>query len=103
MIKVSVLYPNADDARFDMQYYVDKHFPLVREKLGAALKKTAIDEGVGGAAPGSPAPYAAIMHLFFDSVESFQAAFGPNADAIMSDIPNYTDIEPIVQISRVKL
>ena len=29
MIQVSVLYPNQDDARFDMTYYTEIHMPLV--------------------------------------------------------------------------
>jgi uncharacterized protein (TIGR02118 family) len=44
-----------------------------------------------------------MAHLLFDSVEAFQSAFGPNADSIMADVPNYTDIEPILQISEVKV
>ena len=39
--------------------------------------------------------------MFFDSVESFQGTFGPHTGAIMSDIPNYTDIMPTIQISEV--
>ena len=27
--------------------------------------------------------------------------FAPHADAIMGDIPNYTDLTPLVQISEV--
>jgi len=42
-------------------------------------------------------------HLYFDTVEAFQAAFGPHADPIMADIPNYTDIQPTIQISEVKI
>jgi uncharacterized protein (TIGR02118 family) len=43
-----------------------------------------------------------MAHLSFESVEAFQAAFGPHAEAIMGDIPNYTDISPAIQISTVK-
>lgn len=44
-----------------------------------------------------------MAHLLFDSVEAFQNAFGPNADSILADVPNYTDTEPIFQISDVKV
>jgi uncharacterized protein (TIGR02118 family) len=42
-------------------------------------------------------------HLYFDSAEAFQAAFGPHAQEIIADIPNYTDIQPTIQVSEVKL
>jgi uncharacterized protein (TIGR02118 family) len=45
----------------------------------------------------------AIGQLQFDSVEAFQASFGPHAPEIMADIPNYTNTLPIIQISEVKL
>jgi uncharacterized protein (TIGR02118 family) len=103
MIRVSVLYPNSDGAKFDKKYYVNSHLPMVKEKLGGALKELAMDEGIAGAAPGSAAPFVAVAHLSFDSLDSFQQAFGANAEAIMGDIPNYTDIEPVVQIGEIKL
>ena len=104
MIRVSVLYPNSPGATFDMPYYIDSHMQtLVKGKLGASLKRMEIDHGLGGATPGAPAPYIAACHMFFDSVEAFQASFGPNADAIISDFPNYTNTQPTVQVSEVKL
>jgi uncharacterized protein (TIGR02118 family) len=42
-------------------------------------------------------------HLYFDSVESFQKSFAPHAERIMGDLPNYTDSQPLIQISEVKL
>jgi uncharacterized protein (TIGR02118 family) len=48
------------------------------------------------------APHAAIGHLLFDSVEDFQGAFGPHTDEIMGNVPNYTRIQPVIQISEVR-
>ena len=42
-----------------------------------------------------------MCHLYCDSVESFQAGFGPHAEQIMADIPNYTDLAPVLQVSEV--
>lgn len=103
MIKVSVVYPNGEDNTFDMNYYCSSHIPMVRQKLGAALKGASVDEGVGGAQPGSPPPYLAMGHLLFESVEAFQTAFAPHAQAILGDIPNYTNTQPTIQISEVKI
>jgi uncharacterized protein (TIGR02118 family) len=103
MIRVSVFYPNSQGSRFDIQYYAGKHMPMVQQKLGAALKRMEIDQGLAGGAPGSPPPFSAACHLFFDSVEAFQAAFGPHANTILADIPNYTNTQPTIQISEVKM
>jgi uncharacterized protein (TIGR02118 family) len=103
MIKVSVLYPNEPDSTFDMAYYLGRHIPMVQQKLSGALRGTAVDQGLGGTEPGAPPAYTVICHLLFDSVESYQAAFGPHAQAIVGDIPNYTNTQPIVQVSAVKL
>jgi uncharacterized protein (TIGR02118 family) len=103
MIKVSVLYQDAGGKKFDMGYYLDKHIPMVKQKLGAACKRVEVDQGVGGAQPGSKPPFVAICHLTFDSAEAFQKAFAPHADAIMGDIANYTNIQPIIQLNEVKM
>ena len=42
-----------------------------------------------------------MCHVFCESVEAFQAGFGPHAKEIMADIPNYTDLTPVIQISEV--
>jgi uncharacterized protein (TIGR02118 family) len=101
MIKVSVMYPNKEGARFDHQYYRDKHMPLVKARLGDACKYYTIDKGLAGGAPGDPATYVGMCHIFSDSVETFQQGFGPHAKEIMGDIANYTDIAPVMQISEV--
>jgi uncharacterized protein (TIGR02118 family) len=101
MIKVSVLYPNDEGAKFDMAYYVDKHMGMVQRVLGSAMLKFEIEEGISGAAPDSRPTYRAAVHMYFASTEAFYAAFGPHAKAILGDVPNYTDVRPITQISAV--
>jgi uncharacterized protein (TIGR02118 family) len=103
MIKVSVLYPWTAGAAFDMDYYCNKHMGLVRKLMGKAVKGVAVDAGLAGQTPGSKPPYVAIGHLLLDSVEDLQKAFGLHAETIMADIANYTTIEPIIQISEVRM
>jgi uncharacterized protein (TIGR02118 family) len=103
MIKVSVFYPASENKKFDMDYYCKSHIPMVQQKLGSACKSVAVEQGVAGGAPGASPTYAAMGHLYFDSLEQFQSAFAPHASSIMADIPNYTDIQPVIQISEVKM
>ena len=79
MIRVSVLYPNSEGTHFDEDYYVNNHLPMVADKLASAMVRYEIDKGISGATPGSPAPFVAGVHMFFDSLQSFQGAFGANA------------------------
>jgi uncharacterized protein (TIGR02118 family) len=101
MIKVSVMYPNKPGARFDHAYYRDKHMPLVKERMGDRCKFYTVDKGLSGDKPGSAPTYIGMCHIYCDSVEAFQAGFGPHVREIMADIPNYTDVAPVVQISEV--
>ena len=71
MIKVTVVYPNSSGSHFDIRYYCNTQIPLVGRLLGPTLKGVAVEHGIAGAAPGSPAPYLAIGQLQFDSVERF--------------------------------
>ncbi len=101
MIKVSVMYPNAPGARFDHDYYRDKHMPLIKKRMGAALKYYTVDKGMAGGAPGTSAAYVGMCHLLCDSVESYQSSFGPHAEELTGDIRNFTNQTPITQISQV--
>ena len=101
MIKVSVMYPNKPGARFDHAYYRDKHMPLLKARMGDSCKFYTVDKGLAGGGPGEPATYVGMCHVFCESVEAFQAGFGPHAKEIMADIPNYTDLTPVIQISEV--
>ena len=101
MIKVTILYPNEADANFNMEYYADKHRPMVQELLGDAMKGYAIDKGIAGRNAEDEMPYLAIGYLYFDKLSDYQEAFGPQAEKIVGDIPNYTNIKPLIQISEV--
>jgi uncharacterized protein (TIGR02118 family) len=103
MISVCILYPRTERSRFDMDYYVNKHMPMAIKSLGAALKGVTVEAGVGGTEPGSPPANAAVCRLLFESVETFLAAFGPNAEKLQGDIPNYTDVAPVIQFNEVRI
>ncbi len=101
MVKVTILYPNSEGKTFDMDYYTNKHMPMVASLLGDSLKVFKIDKGLASRTPDEPIPYLAIGYLYFDQLSAYQNSFGPNAEKIVNDIPNYTNIKPILQISEV--
>jgi uncharacterized protein (TIGR02118 family) len=103
MIRVNVIYPRTAGATFDMNYYLATHMPMVRQRLSPALKGMTVDEGVSGGLPGTDPAYHVLATLAFDSMDAFQAAFIPHAAEIQGDIPKYTSIVPVIQISEVKM
>lgn len=103
MIIVSVLYPNGPGSKFDLDYYLERHMPMVQRRLGTPLQRVAVERGLAGGAPGTPPPFLAVAHLYFESVEAFERAFGPHAESILADIPNYTNTTPVIQISEASL
>jgi uncharacterized protein (TIGR02118 family) len=92
-IKLSVFYPKSDGAKFDHDYYRDKHVPLAVETWG--VDRVEIEKGING-------PNEAAVHFYFDSLDAMGAALGhEGTGAIMEDVANYTDITPTQQVSEV--
>ncbi len=74
-----------------MNYYLTSHIPMVKRVLGSALKGCVVEQGLGGAAPGTTADFLPCCATCGStSVESFQTAFGPVAAQIQNDVANYS-------------
>jgi uncharacterized protein (TIGR02118 family) len=103
MVRIAILYPNSRGSRFNFDYYLRAHMPRAIELLGAhpGYKGVTVEMGVSGAQPKSAPAYSAICNFDFDTVESFMAAFMPNAAELQGDIPNYTDVTPVIQVNEV--
>ena len=103
MTQISINYPNREGSRFDADYYLNQHMPMAIRLLGPALRGVSVVQGISGAVPDQPAPYAASCHFLFDSAAAFYEAFLPHAAVLQSDIPAYTDVEPVIQIGEVRI
>ena len=101
MIRVSVMYPN-EKGKFDMDYYMNKHLALVHKLLDPyGLVRAEGDKGIGTSEPGAPAPFVAIGHLIFNSIEDMQKGLQAHDADLAADMPNYTDMKPQFQISEI--
>ncbi|OQP42741.1 ethyl tert-butyl ether degradation protein EthD [Niastella yeongjuensis] len=100
--KVAIFYPNGDDKTFDMDYYEKKHMPMVAGLLGNNLKFYEINKGLTGRTPNDKAPFVAIGYFYVTDVAEYNKAVAQNRDAIVSDFKNYTNIQPVIQISEIK-
>lgn len=101
LIKVSIMYPFSEGKTFDIEYYETKHMPMVAGFLGANLVRYTIEKGLASGIPNQPLPYIAIGAFYVKSLAEYQAAIGPNRDAIRADFPNYTNIAPLILVSEV--
>ena len=101
MIKVNVMYPYAEGARFDHTYYRDRHMPLVKARLGSACAYYTVEKGLAGRAPDAPPAFVAMCAFICDSTEGYEAAMREHRAEILGDIANYTDIAPVIQFSEV--
>ena len=101
LIKVAVMYPYGEGKTFNMEYYETKHMPMVARFLGTNLVKYTIEKGLASGVPNQPLPFMAIGTFYVKSLSDYQAAIGPNRDAIRADFPNYTNITPIILVSEV--
>jgi len=100
--KVTILYPNGEDKTFDMDYYEKKHMPMVAGFLGSNLKFYEIDKGISGRTPNDKPPFMAIGYFYITDVAEYSRAIAQNRDVIVNDFKNYTNVQPVVQISEIK-
>jgi uncharacterized protein (TIGR02118 family) len=103
MIKVSILYPAREGTRFDVGYYVQTHMPLSIRLLSAhpGFRGVSVERGLSGATPEAAPAFLASCQFLFESAEQFIEAFLPHAATLQGDMPNYTDIEPVIQFNEI--
>ncbi|KAK4936886.1 hypothetical protein LTR10_022343 [Elasticomyces elasticus] len=95
-IHATVLYPNEADTKFDMDYYLNKHMPLVMEKFGKhGLKGYQVTEykpGDDGAKP----QFCTGCVLIWDEADHLRAALSSeDAGPVFGDITNFSNKQPV--------
>ena len=101
MIRIAAVYPRVEGKKFDMDYYLHTHLPMVYEKFSPfGLKKIEVDKGVE--TPGGGAsPFFAIGYLYFPELMDFQLAFLVAGKGIVANIALYTDVSPTIQVGEI--
>ena len=102
MFKVTILYPSGEGKTFDINYYESKHMPMVASFLGNNLNFYEIENGLSGRTSNDKAPYAAIGTFYIKDISAYNKAIAQNRDTIIQDFKNYTNIQPIINISKIK-
>lgn len=93
MIVVSVLYPSGGP--LDMDYYRDRHLPLVRrllEPMGMLSLSYVV--------PDQQEPYQLVAELRFADRETTGAALAAHGPETRADIPNFTAVVPVILVGE---
>lgn len=96
---LTVLYPWSADAKFDFDYYRDKHLAMMREWYGASVGRMEVRKGLRKG-DGSPPAFLASMTVEIVSMEGFDAAGKQHLQKLFADLPNFSNITPIGQIEE---
>ena len=94
MIRISVLYPRP--GKFDFEYYAKEHMKIVHRLLDPfGLVESEVNKGV------ESAPYLAVGHLVFKTIEDMQRGLGAHDPELAADMVHFTDIQPQFQVSEI--
>lgn len=99
MISFTILYPFGPDKKFDWDYYLPHHMEKIKQGLGPKLLHYHLEKGLAGSGENTPPAFFAILHLLVESMAEVKD-IADMAPVMMADIPNYTDVKPIMQISE---
>jgi uncharacterized protein (TIGR02118 family) len=103
-IQITVLYPNASDASFNMDYYLNTHMPMVAELFGPYnFKGYSVCRIKGIPKPDKtmdPSPYSVQALLNFEAISDFQAALSEAGEKVMSDVPKFSNQSPTLLVGE---
>lgn len=90
-VVIYVSYQGAQESRFDRDYYVSKHLPLVMQ----SWQRYGLISVAAFFPPIDQAGTIAICECVFRDEAAVQAAFGSaEASAVMADVSRFTDLTP---------
>lgn len=90
-ISVTVLYPS--DAKFDLNYYNEKHMAMVQEKWhGSGLQSWNVAKLESGA------PYQAVARLYWGSRQQWDDAMEQDGKELMDDVKNFSDKPALIMV-----
>jgi len=97
MVTITILYPVKEGGRFDADYYVNTHIPMSIALFGGELKGVTVS--IGKKAADGSHNYEAICQMLFESEEAFMTRFNEISCDLVADMPAYTNIDIIFQVS----
>lgn len=92
---LTILYPNSDGVRWDVDYYRTGHMPLIMRLYGEkAIKRFELRKGENGMAPGSKAEFIGSVNIYIASQAEFDAAGKQHTKTLVDDVPHFSSVMP---------
>jgi len=99
---VTVLYPKTSDSKFDLDYYLGTHMPLVAKEFGPyGFKGYRVIKFIGTPQPGVESPYSIQCSLEFDTPDQVTEALKATGAKVLGDVPNFSNKDAILLIGDV--
>ncbi len=93
---LTILYPNGDDVRWDVDYYRSHHMPLIMSLYKKeAIKRFELRKGDTGQTGGKPA-YIGSVNIYINDQKAFDAAGAQNGKTLVADVPHFSSVQPKV-------
>lgn len=103
MFRTLATFLKTADSHFDMDYFLSRHVPMIEALLtGAGVVRINVEEGVVLEPPGPAVSYAVLASLTFRTLEALERAMVTHGAQLSTDFSNFTDVEPQIQVNRVR-
>jgi uncharacterized protein (TIGR02118 family) len=91
---LTILYPNGDGVRWDVDYYRSHHMPLIMDLYKkAAIKRFELRKGDTGQTGGKPT-YIGTVNIYINDQKAFEAAGAKNGQTLRDDVPHFSSVQP---------
>jgi uncharacterized protein (TIGR02118 family) len=97
---VTITYQNGAGVRFDFDYYVSTHMPLIMRLYGKSISRFELRRGQPGP-DGAPPPYVATITIWIADGAAFDAAQAKHQAGLRADVPKFTNTVLIAQRERI--
>jgi uncharacterized protein (TIGR02118 family) len=97
---MTIVYQNSPNVRFDFDYYINTHMPLIMRLYGKSISRFELRRGLPGA-DGAPPPYVATITIWIADPKAFDEAAAIHQAGLRADVPKFTDAVLIAQRDRI--
>ncbi len=97
---LAVYYPWQADAKFDYDYYRNKHLKMLAELYGKSVGKMQVRKGLHKGDGSAPA-FVTALTVEILSMEAYEVASKEHVAKLIADVANFTNIKPVAQIEEI--